>query len=315
MKKFFLLLFFSSASLIAIADSIPEIRSGAFCEMFQPISTGDSALMKSISVFNEEIKVDLYSGYAAISANYWFNNSSEKNVQLEVGIPQNENKNLFTDVYWLRIMINHHEPIVATDTLINSHWKIWNITFQPGVNEVNLFYGMKTDGASLISEKKSIRGNCFRYDFSNDRYWKNDLQKSEIWLRMNDGYTTRDVLGLLPDKKFLGGNSILHGWTKELVTDSSSQILLWYRSIDSLPLSVSSISWEKKYDNLKQWNPDEKILRTLAAFSATDFEGKALEEENDHAQMINRLKWIGGILFAFIVITTFIWSQRRKKTF
>jgi len=269
--------------------------------------------MKMLSIFNQEIKVDLYSGYAAVSADYWIDNSSEKNIQLAVGLPQEGNQESFSAFYWLRIVINHQEPFAVTDTMIGSHFKVWTVNFQPGVTEVNLFYGIRTDEASLSTGEKSIRGNCFRYDFYNDHFRKTDSERGEIWLRMNDGFTTRDVLGLLPDKKFLGGNSILHAWVKDEATDTSSQVLLWYRSIDSLPLNVSSISWEMKYNDLKQWNPDEKILRTLSAFSATDFEGKMLEEEREHAQTIIRLKWLTGLFFASVIIAAFIWSQRRKK--
>jgi len=182
-----------------------------------------------------------------------------------------------------------------------------------GVTEVTLYYGVKTGEAKFISGEKTFSQNCFQYKFENDQAWKQADEKGEIWFRMNSGYITKDIFGLLPDKKFIAGNSILHAWKKDVSQDSSNKVLIWYRRLDSIPFNAGRTSWEMKYSNLNLWNPDEKTLRTLQPFTANDFEGKQLQQEINQSNTLLRWKWIAGIIVGVVVVLAFVFAEVRKR--
>src|SRR4029079_4109717 len=69
------------------ASELPFIKGGCVVSIFHPESHKDSSLLKTISIFNEQIKVDVFEGYAVVNANYWFNNSSQHKNGLTVVIP------------------------------------------------------------------------------------------------------------------------------------------------------------------------------------------------------------------------------------
>jgi hypothetical protein len=223
-----------------------------------------------------------------------------------VGIPENEKQ--FSKVYWLRININDRAPFAARDTLLSEHWLTWRVDFQPGITEMSLYYG--------ISSRLSTKMNCLQYDFSNYKSWKTDSLRGDLWMRMNGGLTTADIFGVLPDKKFFAGNSIVHGSMSQLMNDSLGSVLICYRSLDSIAVNLSRVSWEMKYSNLTGWNPDKKIIATLQPFSATDFEGKNFRQAARQANPPGGTEWMIGIVLACGILALFIgsvWQRRRAQ--
>lgn len=305
------LLFILMDSGFSVRASSPDIKGGGTVSMFQPLDAADTLKTKLISIYNQQIKVDLFDGYAAVNAKYWLNNSSEKNIQLIVGLPVKSDD--FSDIYFLRVSINNQSPFSPRDSLSKRDWQFWEINFLPGVTEVDLYYGVKTEGAFIQDGDKKFIGNCFRYDFLKDNYWSDNPRRGEIWFRMNGGYITKDILGLLPDKKFLGGNSIVHTWKENIVTDSSQEVVIWYRELDSIPFHAGRISWEMKFSNLTGWNPDEKILKTLHSFTADDFYGKQFQQEINNEQTISRWNWIAGVIIIVVVLISFVYIEMKNR--
>src|SRR4026209_838961 len=142
------------------------------------------------------------------------------------------------------------------------------MSFQPGISEVSLNYGVKTSGAKLklATTSDSIERNAFGYSLSNYPEWGSGKENGEIWMRLNDGYITRDILGLLPDKKFLGGNSIVYAAMKDVVNDSAQIVVLLYRNLDEAARIPSNLSWERDFFKVNNWLVNEKILATLSPF-------------------------------------------------
>jgi hypothetical protein len=68
-----------------------------------------------------------------------------------------------------------------------------------------------------------------------------------------------------------------------------------------------------KFNNLKEWNPNDKTLATLQPFSATDFEGKALQQQVDAANKIESWKWISGLVIAIFVLSVFIFAEIKNR--
>jgi len=292
-------------STIVFAKADLPIHGEKAISIFQPLNAGDSSLTKSISVYNQQIKIDLFDDFAVVNSIYWFNNTSGKNIEMRVGIPQVESE--FRKVYWLRININDRAPSAARDTNLKEHWQAWMVNFQPGITQVSLYYGVSTSLASKM--------NCLRYDFSNYKWWKPDSTRGDFWIRMNGGLTTSDIFGVFPDKKFLAGNSIAHGSISELVKDSTGGVLICYRSLDSVPINLSRVNWEMKYSNLTAWNPNEKIIATLLPFSAIDFEGKKTQQNTSPVDTGNGMQWMIGIFLVCAILALFIWSEwQRRRT-
>ena len=329
MKRIFFLPLFISVHFLSGETPALHFVNGGSTSIFQPIHDGKDTLMsENIFLLNQQIKIDVFPGYAVVRADYWFNNPSDKEMRFEVGFPScTVSASDCDEFYWLRIMLNNNAPfapqLITTDSLErkdnrkllnsppHSSWHVWETTFPPGVTEVSMNYGVKTD-AQLIANNDTLKGYAMRYSFSNYRYWKNAAATGELWMRMNGGYTTRDVLGLLPDKKFLAGNSILHAAMNDVINDSAHEVLLWYRRLDDTPVIPSQVNWETQFYKVNSWVVNEKILRTLSPFSATDYEGKAFDHEVKSASTWLRWSVIISIIIVAGFLLLFIYSGRKK---
>ena len=326
MRKNLLVLTLMMVRFAVSASSPLQIIGAGTASIFQPILSEDTIQSQKISLLNQQIKFDVFQGYVIVRADYWFNNSSDTTIYLLAGLPlcKNPVEANCSELYWLRIMINNGAPqaasVLTNDSLIqkNLHgqkisavsilhgekypsWQTWGITFLPGVTEVSLNYGVNTSDAKLMTGKDSMVGNAFRYSFSNYQWW-NSVERGEIWLRMNDGYVTKDILGLLPDKKFLAGNSIVHGTMKDVMNDSAHEILLWYRKLDDAPIIPSHVNWEAQFYKVNDWVVNEKIIATLSTFSATDYEGKAFQHEVQSTSAL--LQW--SVIASVILVIAFL---------
>ncbi|HYV92278.1 MAG TPA: hypothetical protein VE978_10860 [Chitinophagales bacterium] len=351
MKRIFLLFVLMLIEFVVKASSPLQFIGAGSVSIFQPVFADDTLVSKKIYLLNQQIRIDVYRGYAVVRADYWFNNSSDATVFLPVGFPscpggffQNKNsgEQNCSELYWLRIMINNGAPFAASvltnDSLLlkrspgqknsgskilfqrnpfgekekYSSWQTWNISFLPGVSVVSLNYGVKTGDVELLINKDSIQGNALQYSFSNYKWWEGGKENGEIWMRMSDGYITKDILGLLPDKKFLGGNSIVHAAMKDVVNDSAQRIVLWYRKLDDATVIPSHVNWERNFFKLNDWITNKKILATLSPFSATDYEGKAFMQEEHSASSLLWWSAIAGIVIVAVFLLLFIYADRKK---
>ncbi len=195
LKISFFILF--TAIVSRCGAQIAPLISNGLTSIFRPINENDSAISKTISIYNQQIKVDVYDGYVVMGADYWFNNSSDHAITLDIGFPQNGNEGFVSKFYWLRIRINNGAPFLANDTSITNGdsafgsqqhalWNHWKISFQPGITEVSLNYGLKTGGNYVLMDDDSIERNAFEYSFLNYAEWSGGDTTGEIWLRMND---------------------------------------------------------------------------------------------------------------------------------
>lgn len=328
MKIIFFTAFFISLLIHVSAGVEWGITNPGVTSIFQPVLVEDTAAARMISILNQEIRIDVFQGYVVVRADYWFNNPTDENITILTGLPSCYDKaDDCTNYYWMRIMINKSAPtapsLLSLDSIEhpkgkkvlqdgqNTRWQTWITTFQPGVTQVTLNYGIAT-GAEWNKNGTTTKGNAFIYRFSSYTWWRTDANHGEMWLRMNDGYVTKDILGLLPDKKFLAGNSIVHAFFKDVVNDSTQAILLWYRKLDDAAIVPSHVSWEKQFYNVNGWVVNEKILATLSPFSATDYEGKAFQHEVKSASALLRWSLIAAVVIVAVFLILFIYSYKKK---
>jgi hypothetical protein len=289
-----------------------SIEGGACTSIFVPLTQEDSLVAASLELFKQEVKVDVYDGYAAVNSVYWFNNASDRIVEIKVGFPSASQAKNYSSKYWLRYHVNNGPPFVAHDTLLETSWLWWKLSFRPGVTEVKLYYGVATEGAALPTDNRTLQQNGLQYDAGQDRKWKGS-GTGNIWIRMNDGYTTQDIMGVLPPRIFQGGNAILHVNVADLIMDSTRQLLIWYPALDTNNPKINRISWEQKFNHLAMWNPDQKTLTTLTPFYADDFDGKKKSEELDRAHSIEMWKKVAGLLILVLVIGSFMFSELKSR--
>ncbi len=299
-----------------------NIIQGGTTSIFQPVYAADTANSKALSIINQQIRIDVFQGYAVVRADYWFNNSSDKEVSFPAGFHScNKAAAGCDEFYWLRIMVNSGAPFAAhnIDSVLagklvaaGDRTSAFNLTFIPGVTEISVNYGIKTAGALLITGRDSISGNAFRYIANGYQWWDNGENKGDLWIRMNGGYTTKDVIGLLPDKMFMGGNTVLHAYLKDVLNNSSDAVLLWYPNIDSTPASLSQVSWETQFYKVNGWKVNEKIMATLVPFSANDFEGKDMNKEAKKDSSLLTWSAIGGGALISIFLLLFIYAEKRR---
>jgi hypothetical protein len=245
-----------------------------------------------------------------VNAVYGFNNSASVSKTVLAGFEADSLKK-----FYIRIYVAHQPTLAARDTLLPSGktFQYFPLTLQPGVTEVNVFYGLNTARARYQKGGKIVSGNCFRYRFTGNQIGKAGAATGDLWFRMNDGYTTAAVTGLYPDKVFRGGHSLLHSSLGGPSAEPVNEILLWYHRLNSYSVNLYRISWESKFNELKRFLPTEKTRATLSDFSAVKFSAAGeteLDEEADHA--VSWPKWL-GIGLSFFVLALLIGSEIRRR--
>ncbi|MCY7411370.1 MAG: hypothetical protein LH473_13940 [Chitinophagales bacterium] len=307
-KPFLLILFLILPATKLFADGFVW-KNLLTAASFQPVFINDTAAVHQLVLSKQEIKIDVFPGYAAVRIEMLFINSTDKNIDLSVGFPLcNADSNSKTDcrnLYWVRLSISGALAIApqlsysndsSNQMLFNTknqklNWQYWNIHFQPGATQMVLNYGIKTSDVQLQTNAKPIEGNGFQFSFLPDNFWNSKNCEKKIWLRMNGGLLTADIMGLRPDSTFLAGNSIVYGD----LSNEKNDLIFWYRKTSDF--KTSSVSWEMKYAKLKSWVVNEKIIATLTSFSASDWEGKKFEKQQSDVAKVKWLNWaIGGML-------------------
>src|ERR1700733_5953497 len=87
MKKNLLLLALIVTRFTVGANSPLPVTGSATVSIFQPIFSDDTLASRKISLLNQQIKIDVFQGYASVRADYWFNNPSETTVLMLTGLP------------------------------------------------------------------------------------------------------------------------------------------------------------------------------------------------------------------------------------
>ena len=288
---------FTGVTLISISGA----GNGNYASMFHPATTSDSVKADSLTIIDQKIKVDLFPQYAVLYADYWINNPDEESKLIIVGYPEKDMTR-----YWFRVYVNKggpfEPPVQEDDTagINSSPMRKWQVNFLPGVTQVSISFGLSTLDSTGI--------NSFRYHFN--QIW-NGKGKGEIWLRMNGGLTTSDIISLFPEKNFYAGNSLVHGFIQQLA-DSAGELIIQYRQPDSSGIILSRVQWELLSRKLGFWNPDEKTLATLQPFHLKSEVTPA--ERNENPEFISKkISWIIGIVVVIAILSASFFITRKRK--
>jgi hypothetical protein len=278
--------------------------------VFVPL-TIDYAAPEALVLIDQKWKADLYDGYAAVSATYWFSNSSDAALELIVGFPGQLAGASYPAKQWLRIQVGGSAPFAARDSVFEVSWQCWTMKFQPGVTEVQVFYGLKTEAGAATENSHSNGGNSIQFDVGAGQYWK-AKPAGELWIQMNGGYTTADIGEVNPAGAFLGGNAILYAGISDLMGDSTRVAGVRYRTLDSVAANLYRISWESKFSQLSKWNPDEGTLSTLDSF-VVHTARNGYQDSNHRSKSLRRWKWFAGISLSMLIIALLIWPELRSR--
>lgn len=300
----------TSGKLQAQRLSATSESGNAFASVFIPLDSSMKPVPSNLVLFDQLVKVDLYDGYAAVSATYWFNNSSGRPLTMAVGFPAEVQGVHHGTKYWLRYYINNHAPEAAFDTSAGTNWKWWQVDFIPGITEVKVQYGLSI--ADEAAQEGDSNQNCFQYHFLNDKLW-NSTGKGRLWIQMNDGFTTTDIDEVVPAESFQAGNVLVHAFASSFSNDSVSTALLCYRIRNEERVNPNRVSWQSKFSRLALWHPDDKTLMTLMQFQTMRKEEEKKRAEAMKQQALNRWKWIIGTAISVLGIALLVWSELRAR--
>jgi hypothetical protein len=231
--------------------AMPSISNVGTGNSFTPFFPADAKLGQQIAMQSEVVKVNLYPGFGVVKGEYQMFNTTTKPITIKVGYPNNGNfinpqidaqlqssdskigNVFFNELAALKVLVNG-QP-VKTNMLKQDYlnWHVWSMEFAPQKDtSITVYYMIDTHKAQIQRGYNSSTNNGFAYILESGKLWKDKIQKGTVFIKLNDGLTEGDLLGVVPRKTLKYNkkdNYLIHQFT-DLEPDNSSNILINYRN-------------------------------------------------------------------------------------
>lgn len=246
----------------------------------------------SIQMKSELIKVAIYRGFAVVKGEYIMYNHSSKNINLELGYPENglflnkEVQNvIFNDLDNLKVFINDAEiktNKIKNDSSTNNKvrsWYVWKNNFlAKKETKIVVYYLLDTHYAKIKKGYSSGDGDAFAYIIESGKVWKNNIEKGLVYISLQDNLTEKDIIGFLPFDRLKYSNSdnaIIYSFT-DLKPDKENNIIIRYQaSPDSFNFDKIKRESQDYYNFLDQIIPNQNMsdykIMEKKDFSVADY--------------------------------------------
>ncbi len=248
----------------------------------------------SIQMKSEFIKVALYKGFAVIKGEYIMFNYSDKDIEIELGYPENgfflnkkpEIENIiFNNLDNLKVSVNNKEiqvnqlaDKVSDKTQIRS-WYIWKSKFLANKEtKITVYYLLDNHYAHIKKGYSSGEGSAFAYIIESGKVWKNNIENGLVYISLQDGLSDKDIIGAIPFDKLKYSDkdkSIIYNFTDLKPTEEDNIVIRYTKTekdFDFNKVKASSKSYYQKIDKIDfNKNVNDYVLLNKRDFSVTDY--------------------------------------------
>jgi hypothetical protein len=182
----------------------------------------DSLGFQKVQMVQEQVKVQLYRGFAVVRGVYQMHNPTSDTVSIRVGYPVNSSYDAtpndrltqvyFDDLHALRVRMRG-KPVevqkVESFERYQTHsekdeWYVWPARFLPGdITTIEVDFIVNTNEASILEGYNRKSYNAFIYLIESGSTWKQPIGKGTILIQLMDGLTLDDIRGVSPSYEFL----------------------------------------------------------------------------------------------------------------
>ena len=257
--RIFLFYFFMGLSIQAFSNAAqPGIWNAGGAGTFFLLYPEDSLSFQQIQMVQEQVKIQLYNGFAVVKGVYQMQNPTADTLFMRVGYPINASYDppsshplsqvRFDDLYDLRVRVRGKPVQVALGEVdvyapgleADANWYVWESRFYPGeITTLEVNFVVNTNDASVLEGYNKGHYNAFIYLVESGSTWKQPIGKGTIMIQLMDGLTLQDVHGLNPVGRFQ--------------VNEAENLLVW------------------SFDNLSPTNEDNPIITYGKRLEAFDF--------------------------------------------
>ncbi len=282
-----------------------------------PAFSEDIKDSEQIEMQSENIKVNLYPGFAIVKGEYYMLNTSKKNINIHVGYPENGifiNKILdnviFNELSNLEVYIDKKKVPVS---LLKSNlekkstldkWYVWQNKFESKkLTKITVYYMVDTHFAHLHMGYDTSEGNGFAYILESGKLWKNKISHGNIIINLMEGLNRNDIVGILPkstleyDKE---SNSIRYKFSN-LEPSQNDNIIIRYKD------RTDKFKFDKIKSNYKNYYSE--IDKSVVISSPEHWE--TITESNFEIFPMTMYILLGILCFIILGIILFIYGLVR----
>jgi hypothetical protein len=315
------ILFLSLISFNSFAQTDPALpgiwNAGVGGQLYPPFEK-DSVHFGKIRLQKELILVNLYPGFAVVKGEFSFLNQSNDNIRMHIGFPVNGfytsaavDHVVFNDLYAFRAFadgktvnayrLSDSGPVspvqLANDSssfnqVTNGY--AWEQEF-PRDQTVTLtvYFITQNNLARFKRNEQSRDGNAFGYLLESGRAWAGKIGIGQVLVKLNEGLTMTNVLGILPGRGIIGDLTHIQYSFNNLEPGSEHNLLIWYQGAPP----------DFKFD--KRVIPAaDTLFKMMDAFPITEFNNPAFNtlERNNFSLAASGLTFSGILYFLLFSI-------------
>jgi hypothetical protein len=289
-KLIILIIFWGSFGSISYANvAMPGFWDIGAGREFGPVLKKEEKLVKNISMVSELVKVNLYHNFAVVKGEYNMYNTSDSNVSLHVGYPENgiyqndivdniifnklENLQVYVDNKTVETKVSPVSDLESKNKQKNS-WHIFPVEFKPkGITKIKVYYMVDTHDASLRKGYDTEKSHGFSYILESGQIWEGTISKGRVYIKLMEKLTDNDIMGLLPFDSFKYDpvyKVLVHDFTN-LEPSKDSNIVIRYNPPDNGGLVYNNLPAAKYYSEIDKVNAEAKINNKLSAINKNNF--------------------------------------------
>ncbi|MBK7409792.1 MAG: hypothetical protein IPL49_21265 [Saprospirales bacterium] len=275
--RIFLFFLFMGLSTQAFTNAAqPGIWNAGGAGTFFLLYPEDSLSFQQIQMVQEQVKIQLYQGFAVVKGVYQMHNPTADTLFMRVGYPINASyapsngyrltQVRFDDLYDLRVLVRGKPVQVAlSEVEVNApgldaggNWYVWESRFNPGeITTLEVNFVVNTNDASVLEGYNKGHYNAFIYLLESGSTWKQPIGKGVIMIQLMDGLTIQDIHGLIPAGRFQ--------------VNEEANLLMW------------------NFDQLTPTNQDNPIITYGKRREAFDFAAVLSNGAQDYYRTIHRM--------------------------
>ena len=221
MRAFFFLFFFGFSTAVFSNVAQPGIWNAGGAGTFFLLYPEDSTDFQQIQMVQEQVKVQLYKGFAVVKGVYQMHNPTGDTLFMRVGYPINasydpsSNSRLtelrFDDLYDLQVRVRGQRVQVSPGEVevflpgleAGSNWYVWETRFFPGeITTLEVDFVVNTNDASVLEGYDKGHFNAFIYLLESGSTWRQPIGKGVLMIQLMDGLTLKDIRGVAPAGRF-----------------------------------------------------------------------------------------------------------------
>ncbi len=333
MKYFFAIISFIVIPFVVFSNAaMPGLWNTGYGGGFLPLIAADSSNFGKVQMKTELVLIDLYPGFSVVKGTYNMYNTEDTAITMYTGYPHHgqydqtlvDNVVIGDAPYNLKVLVNGTEVLVTkyNDSLLSANslattsipvlknrglnqvWHLWKMKFEPKkITTITVYFLTNNSQAKLRKGYSISKGHAFGYVLESGKAWAGKIDTGNIYVRLMDGLTIKNIAGVMPDTTYKENTNKLGYSFINKEPEPSDNLLIWYnKNLDSIDFQKIIPIANNYFNAINNFNLEEfRDINKWKIIQLSDFKPK-----DSGLGIFFMSLLIGGILFATLAMWGFI---------